>query len=276
MKRPFPLILILSIAFLLSALSPSKSVVAQSGTPIYLPLILRGGPTAIPTATSTATPTPPTAPTFVVPTRAATRTPTATDTPIPGSVTIQPNHSYYVSSGGYLYVFGEIQNSTPLNLGYVRVPVDFFNGSGQLVDTTTGYTEWNAVPAGTNSCFSISLTQPAGWTTYAFEKPLYYTSSSLQAFPKLTLLGVTTSINSSGNYVALGQVRNDYGSQVSSVEVEGTLFNSSGQVIDCYSTSPNNSTLDPGQVSAFKITFYSRDSYSGVSTYRLQANGSPQ
>lgn len=50
------------------------------------------------------------------------------------------------------------------------------------------------------------------------------------------------------------------------------MFNSTGKVIGCDFTYVNSTHLDPGQTSAFDLTFIGRD-YADAATYRVQVDG---
>jgi hypothetical protein len=240
---------------------------------------------ATPTATWTPTPTPTTSATPTVtwtPTQtrtpAASATPTSTPSPTPtgAGVYVLPNHSYYVDSSNYLHVVGEVQNNTATDLRFVKIAVDFFNSNNQLVGTNYTYTLFNLgnLPAHTKTCFTVSLSQPAGWAYYQFEPPTYSTGG--HAFPNLTVLGPSGSYDPThGYYTILGQVRNDSGTRVTYVRPVGTLYNASNTVIGCNLTFVNSTDLDPNQTSAFSLTFYDRN-YSDVASYRLQVDGTPQ
>ena len=228
-------------------------------------------PTQTPTATSTLTTTPTSTPT---PTSTATATATPTPTlPLTG-VYILENHSYYVSSGGYLNIFGEVQNNTADHLRLVKISVNVFNGSGQLLDTGSTYTRLDNLPAGNKTCFCIVLQEPANWSYYEFEPPSYRTGG--EPLPHLTVLNDSGSYDPTLRwYEIIGQVRNDHGTRVEYVGLVGTVYNTPGAVIGCSSTSVNATHLDPGQISSFKMIFLGRD-YADVVSYRLQVEGNPQ
>jgi len=229
-------------------------------------------PTATATLTRTATRTP-----TVTRTPTRTRTPTVTPTNTPGGpgpgVHVLPNYSDYVDNIGNLHIVGEVLNNTPDHLWLVKIPVTFYNSSGQVVGTDYTYTWLDNLQAGDKTCFHILLDEPAGWTRYEFGTITHWPGHAL---PNLALLNHTGSVINYGWYQIAGQVRNDQGTQVNSVQVVGTLYNAAGTVVGCWwdgSTDPTN--LNPGQVGTFEIQFVFRD-HSDVASYRLQADGGPQ
>ncbi len=188
-------------------------------------------------------------------------------------VYILSNHSYYVNSSGYLNVYGEVYNGDSTHFDMVKVSANLYDGSGQLIDTSYDFL-WDNLPAGEKSCFAISLGQHSNWARYEFENPTYWTYG--HAFPNITLINVTVNYDSSSNqYTFLGQARNDHGAPVSGVAIIITLYEATGRVIGCGIGWPNDSSLDPGQTSSFKITFYG-SRYANVASYRIQVDGDPQ
>jgi hypothetical protein len=246
-------ILIMFSAIILSILITNPQIVRASFYMLYLPIIQNQGPT--PTPTKTPIPTP-------------------TATQIPPGVYVLPNHSHYETIIDYLHIVGEVWNNTNDNLTFLKISANFFNSSNQLVDTDFTYTYLDTLPAGDKTCFSISLPEPSNWDYYEFEYPSFHTDGS--PLPNLTILNDSGSINDTfGWYEIIGQVRNDHGSRVEFVSPVGTLYDSSGTVMDCGFTYVNNTDLEAGQISSFKMTFSGMNNYLNVTLYRLQIDGNP-
>lgn len=199
--------------------------------------------------------------------------PTPTATYIPPSVQILQNHSYYVDSIDYLHVVGEVLNNTGNHLRFVKITANFFNVSGQLLDTDFTYIHLDNLPAHDKTCFELILQEPPSWSYYQFEAPTYWTDG--EPLPNLTILNDSGSYNPTfGWYEIIGQVRNDHGSRVEYVSPVGTAYNASGTVVGCDFTYVNSTHLDPGQTSSFEMTFSGRN-YADVTLYRLQVGGNP-
>jgi hypothetical protein len=219
----------------------------------YLPIVNKQ---ATPTPTVTSTPT---------------TTPSPTPTSIPYGVQILPNDFYYVDSIDYLNVVGEVLNNTRDNLRFVEITANFFNASGQLLDTDFTYTYLENLPAWDKTCFDISVPVPSGWLFYQFEAPTYWTDG--QTLPNLVVLNDSGSYDpTSGGYDIIGQISNDEAFRVTYVSPVGTLYNNFDQVVGCDFTYVNNPNLYPGQISSFDMTFFGRD-YADVTSYRLQVDG---
>jgi hypothetical protein len=189
--------------------------------------------------------------------------------------TVLPNHSYYTTSYA-LYIVGEVQNNGEIGLREVKVIANLFNGSDQLIDTGMDYV-WEDVLPGDKTCFSLSFSDWAGWSYYQFETPTYYSTSN-QRLENMTVYGdYGTYSPSDGSYSILGFVRNDNDFRVKSVGVTTTLYNASGAVVGCGSTTVSSTDLNPGGSSSFELRFsgYDRD-YADVTSYRIQVSGYPQ
>jgi hypothetical protein len=179
-----------------------------------------------------------------------------------------------VDSIDYLHVVGEVLNNTDDNLRFVKISANFFNSSGQLLDTDYTYVYLDNLPAREKTCFHLLLSLPVGWSYYEFEAPTYYTDG--QPLPNLTVLNDSASYDPTyGWYTIIGQVRNDNGTVVDFVSPVGTVYNAAGIVLGCDFTYVNSTDLNPGQTSAFNMLFTGRD-YGDVTTYRLQVDGNPQ
>jgi hypothetical protein len=256
----------------------------------FLPMILgEGQPNQLtPTATNTHTPTNTPAPSpsatssvtntpTATPSSAATTTPSPTPTVSPtqpaANVSILANHSTYVDSIDYLHIVGEISNETANNLRFVRITTNVFDNNGQLLDTEFTYTYLDNLPAGDKTCFHVLMPLPNDWSTYEFEAPTYWTDGEPPS--DLEIFNVSGSYDPTfGWYEIIGQVQNNAGHRIEFVSPVGTLYNNAGTVIGCDFTFVQSRDLDPGQTSAFEMTFTGHD-YADADSYRLQVDGNP-
>ena len=225
-----------------------------TGTPLFLPLIVRGFPP-------------------ITPTNTASPTPTASATATPSGVFILNNSSTYVDSN-YRRVVGEVQNNTSDTLRFVKIIVDYFDSNNQLVANDYTYIHLDNLPPSTKTCFEVFTPNPVGYAYYQFEAPTYHTDG--QVVGNLTVLSPSGSYNSTyGWYTLIGLVRNDNPTIVKYVSPIGTLYNASQTVIGCDYTYVNSTDLNPGQLSSFTITFSGRN-YNDVASYILQVDGNSQ
>jgi hypothetical protein len=227
-----------------NTLAPTATQQAAPITPLlYLPLITSVPPTSPP-------PPPP---------------------PPPNTLTILPTHTWYVNEFGTLHIVGEVQNTTSQAAELVRIPVNFFDAAGTLVDTDYTYTTRDFIPAGETACFDILVSDPPAWTTYQFEPVSFYQTDDPAL--RLTPTVVSAGLNGADRYRMLGQVRNDDVRRITYVQPVVTLYDATGAVLDCDYTYVQSNDLDPGQTSAFELNFWSRTTYTDVATYRVVVDG---
>jgi hypothetical protein len=263
MKRPFQYLdervvkrvllgVVLSSILLVLVMDLSNSDVraAPGATQaVYLPLILRGGPTALPTVPPPATATPPPAGTLV-----------------PGPIVVLPNHSVFTDSYGYLNIVGEVRNTTSGAVKSIRVAANVYDSNSQLLGSDWSDTYLINLAPGDKTCFRMSSLKITSWSYYTFPAPVYSTGGTIQS---LTVLNSNGYYNpTSGDYSILGQVRNDSSSLLYSLVV-GTLYNSANRTVGCYYD--YISSVNSGQTASFNIVFSNRD-YSDVSTFAVQAD----
>jgi hypothetical protein len=189
---------------------------------------------------------------------------------MPTGVYVLPNYSHLVS-GSYLDITGEVYNGTENNISFVKVIVDFFDGNGQFIDTSTRYVCRDTIPSGQKGSFEFYISQPQNWSRYEFEAPTYYIDSA--ALPVLILLSATGRYVS-GSYEIVGQVRNDDVAAVTSVQLAGTLYDTGAKVVGSDCVYGGNSTLAPGQTTSFKLSFWPVPA--NVTTFTVLTAGNPQ
>ncbi len=224
---------------------------------IYLPLVLRGW--SPPPATPTPTPT-------------ITLTPTATPTPGPQDVVVLTNHSHY-TSGSTLYIVGEAKNTGSVYAANVDVPVRLLDSTGKLLGTYNTYTKLD-LPADKKSCFHFIITSPpAGWASIQFGTPAYITPVNSQPWANLVFLNPQGEYLSDLTYKISGSVGNNEQTRVESVMVEGALYTANGTIVGCRLSMAATTTLNPGETSLFELNYGYDGDYSGVVSYRLQADG---
>lgn len=192
--------------------------------------------------------------------------------PPPEGVSILPTWTTYVNSIGYLHIVGEVLNNTEQHIRYVKIIANIFDEDDNLLDTDFTYTRLDNVPAGQKTCFDLSLPDPMGRVNIRFEPVQYHDDGDSPI--NLILSNVSSSINPTfGWYEIIGQVTNQESTRIEYVKPIGTLYSYNGKVLDCDFTFVNVTHLDQGQTSAFEMTFSGKESYTEVTTMRLQVDG---
>lgn len=199
--------------------------------------------------------------------------PTPTPSPTPSGVVVLDNASTYVDDLGDLHLVGEVLNTTNRPVAFVEVNADLLDGGGVVVESSFAYTYLDLLPARSRTCFDVHFFgEPVGWASYQFQAPTYQSTS--ESPPTLALLGLSGSYEAAtGFYRISGQVRNTGASSVAFVQPTGTVYNAQDQVVGCNFTFLDDSTLSPGELDDFTLTFDDRD-YSDVDSFFLQVGGS--
>lgn len=189
----------------------------------------------------------------------------------PPAVAILGNHTMWTSIGGSLHVTGEVQNTSLDHVRFIGVSVNFFNASGSLLDTQRAVVWLDILPPGEKTCFDTAVfSPPAGIAYYEFEPISYQATTGRPA--NVSLLNVSGRHTSGDNYEIIGQARSNHTSRLDYVFPVATLYDAAGNVLDCGFSSINADYLDPGQVSAFDIGYFSRSSYANVASYHVQVD----
>jgi hypothetical protein len=189
----------------------------------------------------------------------------------PPAVAVLGNHTMWTSAGGALHVTGEVQNTSLDHVRYVGVAVNFFDAGGGLLATNRAAVWLDILPPGEKTCFDAAVfNPPAGVAYYELEPPTYSATTDRPA--NVSLLNVSGHQRSGDGYQILGQVQSNHTSRLDYVFPVGTLYDAAGSVLGCSFSSINAGYLDPGQVSAFDINYFSRSTYAGVASYHVQVD----
>lgn len=193
--------------------------------------------------------------------------------PPPEGVSILPTWTTYVDSIDYLHIVGEVLNNTDKHIRYVKIIANIYDKDNNLLDTDFTYTRLDNVPAGEKTCFDLALPDPIGRDNILFEPVQYFDDGEPPI--DLTLSNVSSSIHPTfGWYEIIGEVTNQESTRIEYVQPIGTLYSYNEKVVDCDFTFVNVTHLEQGQTSAFEMTFSGKDSYTNVTSFRLQVDGS--
>lgn len=249
----------LTFCFLLAALlivgMLSLPVSAQMNRVVYLPLVVKDGGAPAPVPTTTAVPVP-------------TNTPVPT-TPVPTSAPSEVkilSSSSYVDSDGYLWIVGEVQNYTSQNVEFVEITASLFD-SDTLLGTELTYTDLRILRPGQRAPFSVLVaTPPSGYDRYTLQ--VDWDTTTDQPPDGITILShQSRAASGPGERFIEGEVRNDSGGPLESVEIVATMYNSAGTVVAVESGLTSSDPLAAGQTSPFEIVV---SQWNNAARYELQ------
>ena len=243
------------------ALAPGLPASIASPVPTYTP---------VPTASLVPTYTP--APTDTL---LPTNTPMSTDTPIPTDLlaqtpaalhTVVQGASDYVDSTGKHAIVGEVLNMSGSNLRSVEVLASFYDPDGQLIGTASTFVELDTIESGSRAPFKLNAQDiPPSFDSYELRIDYAITD---QVPLRLEFPNHTATLNDTGAYLVVGEVRNPYDFAVKFPKIVATYYDSANQVRRVEMTLGEADTLEPGQISHFELLL--ADPPDGMSHYRLQ------
>jgi len=196
--------------------------------------------------------------------------PTPTPTPLPFQIA---NVGFYETPVGSLWCLGEVINNTGAGIEQVQVAVSLYDAEGEMVATSSTFTEFDIIPNEGKMPFALLFNEPP---------------SSFSHHQVVALSGVTVahwgrnymdlSIESdhgeaSGErvYVVTGQVRNTGQHDVEQVRMVATAYDAEGRVVGIRRGSPETQTLEVGESSPFRVSLSPLGGQ--VVTYTVQAQG---
>ena len=156
------------------------------------------------------------------------------------------------TDAGVFRLTGEVYNNTSRWVGPVTVTARLYNSTGKLLTTRSARTLLSYVPAYGRVPFSIDGPPVAGFhhATWSVSAPA--TSKSLGA-PTITV--TTNTLNSAGQRVINGTIKNPYSKTITSFAVAVTLYDGRANVLDVKRSVLGASRLGPGKSTTFKTGF---------------------
>ncbi len=199
-------------------------------------------PTTAPRAEATATETP--APTETpIPTEAPAPTETPAQTEAVDDVAFQGITGYLSSTGSY-YLVGEVLNRTSDTLRFVEVLATFYDGSRQVMGTSSTFTELSFVRPGGTAPFKVTAPDLSQLGRYELAVD-YETTSQPPILLEIVNHGGTP--DSGGWYRIMGEVRNPHDFTVKFPEIVATFYNGAHEVVRVEVAFAQADPLAPGQ-----------------------------
>jgi len=220
-------------------------------------------PTNPPTAEATATETP-------IPTATPVPTETAAPTEAVDDVTFQGVTGYLASTGSY-YLVGEVLNRTTDTLRFVEVLATFYDGNGQVMGTSSTFTELSSIGPGGTAPFKMTAPDLSQLGRYELEVD-HETTSQPPILLEIVNHGGTP--DSGGWYRIMGEVRNPHDFTVKFPEIMATFYNGAHEVVRVEVAFAQADPLAPGQTSPFEVVL--TDPPADMRHYDLQTEAAQQ
>src|SRR5450759_4658384 len=140
------------------------------------------------------------------------------------------SNSSYIDSSNYFTVVGEVQNNLGQNIQSVMIISTFYDKNNTVIGTDYTFTDISILKPGQKSPFEIS-SYPDKIIPARYALILSYSTTTLQPFSGLQILSNTSTIDSSGYYNVVGEIKNNGLYSSSYIMVVATYYNSSNIVI---------------------------------------------
>jgi hypothetical protein len=172
------------------------------------------------------------------------------------TVTVQPeilSSNSYISSG-YLYIVGEIQNTLPQNLEYVKIVATYYDDNKEVLGTSFTYTDLDIIKSGQKSPFELS-NYPDKFVPSSYKVQASYRITSSEPYTGLSINSHRS--NADGSYYkVVGEVENNGDRTVDYVKLVATFYDDNDEVIGTSFTYTDLDTIAPGGTSPFELTTY--------------------
>ncbi len=182
------------------------------------------------------------------------------------SVHVRSERSYV--QGLRRYVVGEVLNDSTIPAYDLEVMARFYDASDQLVAVQDAYSELSATRPDQRNPFNLVLwNAPA--TIAHYQLSLSWRTSTILDYQPITVL--SKQIRDNYGVEVFGEVRNDQASEMRSVKVAVTFYDSGGEVVDIDSGYGSVTTLAPGATTAYRVSTF--NSSLVFASYEVQAEG---
>lgn len=142
-------------------------------------------------------------------------------------------------------------NGGPVPVYSVRVVATFFNAADQLLAAQESFVFLPQTSVTQANPFKIQLTNaPANIDHY--ELNLNWDEISVAEYDRVTIVREETS-NETGVEI-FGELRNDHPSDLRNIVVVATFYDESGQVLDVYQGTVEQTNLAPGETTQFRVS----------------------
>jgi hypothetical protein len=152
-----------------------------------------------------------------------------------------------------LTIVGEVRNDSNLTVGETEITVNFYDGNGSVITTTTSGAMLTTMSPGEKSPFTISIERPAGLDSHslrAIARPV-----DPEPKPQLTVTEVRRFEDDAGFFHVKGNVKNNGSTPVRRVNVAAVIYDRNNRVINVNFAYANPSAINPGEEAAYNIVF---------------------
>lgn len=152
-----------------------------------------------------------------------------------------------------LNIVGEVRNDSPSDVGQAHIAVTFYDSNGAIIGTADGETLLEVIPPGETAPFLITVSRPAGFTSYSLRavgRPVQPKHSA-----QLAVVQVKRFEDEAGFFHIRGIIQNT-GSVISErTKVAAIIYGRGNNIINLGFTYVDPPTLAPGERANFEVIF---------------------
>lgn len=164
------------------------------------------------------------------------------------------NHRSFVNSNNLYTVIGEVKNVGVNNLNLVKIVAVFYDKAGKIVDTNFTYTTIEIIKPGEKSPFQITTSHhPNKIEIYTVDISTYSFTTEQPNSP-IQILSYSDYKDNLGYHHIVGEVQNNGVSNIRSVKIVATYYDSSNNVIATDLSYTILDIIQTNQKSPFKFT----------------------
>lgn len=156
-------------------------------------------------------------------------------------------------------VAGQVFNNSTSPLEFVRIAAQLYDAQGRVVAEQDDFVSSDLVLPGQYAPFSVIFHEglPPGAVRYELHASARYADATLKTFygPENFAVASDSKFDENGFLVFNGQIRNQGNLKADLVKVIVTVFDDQKRVIATDTALVDAQTLNPGEISAFKVTF---------------------
>jgi LysM repeat protein len=196
--------------------------------------------------------------------------PTSTPTPLPFQIA---NVGFYETPVGSLWCLGEVINNTGASIEQVQVAVSLYDAEGEVVATSSTFTEFDIIPSESKMPFALLFIEPP--SDFSYHQVVALSGVTVahwgRNYMDLTIESDRGEASGERAYVVTGQVRNTGQYDAEQIRIVITTYDAEGQVVGVRRGGPETQTLGVGESSPFRVSLSPLGGQ--VVTYTVQVQG---
>ena len=180
------------------------------------------------------------------------------------------NDRMYTGSDGSLHIVGEVQNDLGAPLGQIRLTATIYDGQGNVIATTDGWSLVNTVMPGMRGPFDLVMAEPAARQAADYTIETDY----LVLAPKSQVIDVTSvelERSGQGDLFITGTVANHGETTANMISIVATLYDRNGDVATVARAQPEPDYLRANHEGVFVVPLPEKDQTADISGYMLVA-----